>query len=159
MHTLVQIKSIICWHQSEILYDIYQQDFRSTLFVTGYSGHTLLKYDACSEAVLHITPNVKWVHFDSCVQTAGITSSWSGGILGKLIVVSLVRKFLASYAVRRFITMLTGARCRSCTSPVESSLCLHAIFVFFWSILLLLCHLCTGLSGRIFPSDFATQHF
>jgi len=144
-----KLVNIICWHQSEILYDIYQRDVPDTL----------LKYDACIEGVLQITPNVKWVQFDSRVQTAGITSSWSGGIPGKLIVISLVRKFLASYAVRRFITMLLGARCRSCTSPLESSLYLHALFVFFRSILLLFCHLCTGLSGRIFPSEFATRHF
>lgn len=95
------------WCEERELYDIYQKDVPDTL----------LKYDACIEGVLQITPNVKWVQFDSRVQTAGITSSWSGGNLGKPIVVSLVRKFLASYAVRRFITMLTGARCRSCNQP------------------------------------------
>jgi hypothetical protein len=60
--------NISCLHQSDILYDMYQQDVRIT-FVNGYSGHTLLKYDACFEGVLHITPKVKWVQFDSCVQT------------------------------------------------------------------------------------------
>ena len=84
---------------------------------------------------------------------AGITSSWSGGILGKLIVVSLVRKFLASYSVRRFITMLRGARCRSCTSPVESSLYLHAIFVFSGPFYYSLIYV------QVFRSDFATWHF
>jgi hypothetical protein len=39
--------------------DVYQQDVRITLFVNGYSGHTLLKSDACFEGVLHIKPNVK----------------------------------------------------------------------------------------------------
>jgi hypothetical protein len=102
----VDILYIICWHQSKMLYGIYQQDVPITLFVSGYSGHTLLKYDACFQGALHITPNVQWVQFDSRVQTTGVTSSWSGGILGKLIVVSLVRKFLASYTVRRFINLL-----------------------------------------------------
>lgn len=115
-----KLVNIICWHQSEILYDIYQKDV----------SDKLLKYDACIEGVLQITPNVNWVQFDSRIQTAGITSLWSGGIFGKLIVVSLVRKFLASYVFRRFITTLTGARCRSCTGPVETSLYLHALFVF-----------------------------
>ena len=47
----------------------YQQEIRITLFVHGYSGHTLLKSDARFEGVLHITPNVKRFPFDLRVQT------------------------------------------------------------------------------------------
>ena len=64
-----KLLNISCLHQSNKLYDIYQQDVRITLFVNGYFGHTLLKSDACFEGVLHIQPNVKWVPYDFRVQT------------------------------------------------------------------------------------------
>jgi hypothetical protein len=85
-----------------------------------------------------------------------LLTPWSRVLLEKLTGLQLVKKFLAFYGTRRFITAITSARHLSLSwaSSIQST---HPHPTSRRSILILSTHLCLGLPSRLLPSGFRTK--
>jgi len=87
---------------------------------------------------------------------AYLLTPWCRFLLEKLTGLQLVKKFLALYGTRKFITALTRVRHLSLSwaSPIQST-CTHPTS---WrSILISSTHLRLGLHSDLFPSGFPTK--
>ena len=85
-----------------------------------------------------------------------LLTPWCRVLLEKLTGLKLVKKFLAFYGTRRFITALTSVRHLSLSwaSPVQST---YPHPTSWRSILILSTHLRLGLPSGLFPSGFPTK--
>ena len=85
-----------------------------------------------------------------------LLTSWCRILLEKLTGLQLVKKFLAFYGTRRFITALTSVRLLSLSwaSPIQST---YPHPTSWRSTLILSSHLHLGLPSGLFPSGFPHQ--
>ena len=91
-----------------------------------------------------------------CILLTYLFTPWCRVLLEKLTGLQLVKKFLAFYGTRRFITAITSVRHLSLSwaSPIQST---YPHLTSWRSILIFYTHLRLGLPSGLFPSGFPTK--